>query len=63
MSSRLRVSDFLEQSHVLNRDHRLVGESVEQRHFLVIKGSAARRTTEMPPIAWSSRRRGARIAE
>ena len=42
---------LLEDPHVLDRDHRLVGEGLEQGYLLLVNGPGPRRVTPMTPIA------------
>ena len=60
-----RFSQFLgtrlhlvEQTHVLDRNHRLVGESRDQLYFLSVNGCTRRRSTAITPIGVPSRRSG-----
>jgi hypothetical protein len=43
---------------VLDRDHRMVGERLQQTDLLVVNGPAARRVMAIPPIASPSRNHG-----
>ena len=52
------VLDFVEQPHVLDRDHRLVGEGLQQIDHLGGKSPGDFRHTERPPKMRSARRSG-----
>ena len=47
-----RLLGLVEQAHVLDRDHRLVGEGLQQRDLLVGKRPGLGRATGMAPMAW-----------
>ena len=56
VSSRLRASELREQPHVLDRDHRLVGEGLEQLDLLVARTARPRpRRRRSTPIGAPSR--------
>src|SRR5262245_40553720 len=53
---------LVEQPHVLNRDHRLIGEGLDKRDLLVIERLAApRRAVAIAPMTLSSRIMGAKM--
>ena len=45
---------LVEQPHILDRDHGLVGEGLQQRDLFVVKGfTSARRSTIAPMLSFS----------
>ena len=50
-----RFPGFIEQSHVLDRDHGLAGECLQQLDFLAAKDPTAARLTVIAPTTCSSR--------
>ncbi len=55
---RIALAEFLEQSHVLDGDHRLVGEGLEQRDLLVGERPDFRAANAIAPIGVPSRSNG-----
>jgi hypothetical protein len=51
------VLDFIEQTHVLDRNHRLVGEGLDQLDLLAGERPTTYRPTTMTPIETPSRRK------
>src|SRR5438046_4189695 len=52
------VLDFVEQPHVLDRNHRLVGEGREQLDLLLTEGRGSVRITDRMPTTIPSRKSG-----
>ena len=55
---RVALLDFFEQPHVLDGDHRLIGEGFEERDLFIEKGRTSVRRIRMAPIAIPSRSSG-----
>ena len=53
---RVALAEFLEQPHVLDGDHRLVGEGFEKRDLLFGKGRTSVRRMRITPMATPSRK-------